>query len=219
MLVKLIFMKRAIREIRTGVILVCTILSCKNTPAPDLVNIQFNERADQFLKGVAADPESRSDKSIRYDIKDVKQLPFQGLTMDSYIKVGAQNGIISYYSAETKKTATTISLLVAMKKKYGQPTVVLRNEQDDKALYWLIPGIYARYMQGGIVHKGRNGLSAFIEIASVKALNNGASPGMLDNYNMVKRWNSPEAKKERDDAVTNGPVPPGKSLEHTIRPN
>lgn len=215
-------MKRAMQTLKTGLILVCSFLSfifCKNTHAQDLVNIQFKESADQFLKGVAAEHDSRNNNTIRYDIKDVKKLPFQGLIMDSYIKVGAQNGTISYYSAETNEIATSNSLLVAMKKKYGQPTLIIRNEPDSKALYWLISGIYARYMQGGIVHKGHNGLSAFIEVASVKALNNGASPGMLDNYNLVKRWNSPEAQKARNGGVTNGKVPPGKSFEHTIRPN
>jgi hypothetical protein len=152
-------------------------------------------------------------------VKDVKQLTFSGLVMDSYVKVGAQNGVVSYYSAETNKAPTAKALLAAMIKKFGEPTTKIRDRQDEKALYWLTSSIYARYMCGATTHNGQKGLSAFIEVASVKALNSGASLGMLDDYNRVKNWNSPEAQKVREGAVTNGPVLPGKSFKHVIKAN
>jgi hypothetical protein len=55
----------------------------RRDPPPNLANIKFTERADQLLKGVATEKEQRNNNTIRYTVKKVNQVPFEGLIMDS----------------------------------------------------------------------------------------------------------------------------------------
>lgn len=206
----------ASRHICAALLLLTGFTSCRSTKQTDLANIQFTEQADKLLRDIPAERISRENNVIRYDIKDVHLLPFQGIVMDSYVKVGAQNGVISYYSAETNKTMSTNFLLAALIKRFGRPTKKLRDDLDSKAYYWITPTMYIRYMRGSMAN---NQLTAFIEVAPIKALHSGASPGMLDAYEMIKHWNNADSAIARQKGIINGPVPPDTNLIHTIRPN
>ena len=197
-------------------LLLINLTNCRSTQPPDLANIQFNEQANRLLKDIPAEQVSRNNNVIRYDIKDVKLLPFEGIVMDSYVKVGAQNGIISYYSAETNKTMSSNFLLAALIKRFGRPTKKLRDDLDAKAYYWITPSMYIRYMRGKLAN---DQLTAFIEVAPLKALHNGASPGMMDDYELIKNWDNADSVKARQEGVINGPVPAGKSFVHELKPN
>jgi hypothetical protein len=83
----------------------------------------------------------------------------------------------------------------------------------------LTPTLYAHYMMGGSIRNGHKAISALIEVASVKALQNDASRGMSDVLNMVKNWDSPDAQQSREGAVNNGAAKPGKSSVHVLRAN